>query len=93
MLCAYFDPGPGSLLVQALAAGSAGGYVLLCWLWQKYRHSPRSFPKPETGTVASSWEVAPDAPSRHAGELASGLNQAASSGGDPARATGTSARR
>jgi hypothetical protein len=37
MTLAYFDPGPGSLLVQAIAAGSAGLVVLLRFLWQSYR--------------------------------------------------------
>lgn len=39
MVIAYFDPGPGSLLVQAIAAGSAGLVVFLRYLWQKYRVS------------------------------------------------------
>ncbi|MBS0263149.1 MAG: hypothetical protein JSS02_14490 [Planctomycetes bacterium] len=35
-LLAYFDPGAGSLLVQALAGGAAGLLVFGKYLWDTY---------------------------------------------------------
>ena len=34
-LLAYFDPGPGSLLMQALLGGAAGFLVLARYLWDR----------------------------------------------------------
>ena len=33
MLLAYFDPGSGSLLLQAVVGGAAGLFVLVKYLW------------------------------------------------------------
>ena len=36
LILGYFDPGPGSLLVQALAGGTAGLLVFGRYLWDTY---------------------------------------------------------
>lgn len=36
LILGYFDPGPGSLLVQALAGGAAGLLVFGKYLWDTY---------------------------------------------------------
>ncbi|HLJ11820.1 MAG TPA: hypothetical protein VKU82_11560 [Planctomycetaceae bacterium] len=33
MILAYFDPGSGSLLLQAIVGGAAGLFVLVKYLW------------------------------------------------------------
>ncbi len=33
IVVAYFDPGSGSILLQALVGGSAGFFVFIKWLW------------------------------------------------------------
>lgn len=40
-LLAYFDPGSGSLLLQALVGGGAGVFVLARYLWETLVRSPR----------------------------------------------------
>ena len=40
-LLAYFDPGSGSLLVQAIAGGTAGLFVLARYLWESTRFNLR----------------------------------------------------
>ena len=40
VVLAYFDPGPGSLLLQVIVGGSAGLLVLGKYLWEKYSRRP-----------------------------------------------------
>jgi hypothetical protein len=40
-LLAYFDPGAGSLLLQALLGGSGGLVVLLRYLWLQMKLTAR----------------------------------------------------
>jgi hypothetical protein len=41
-LLAYFDPGPGSLLVQSIVGGTAGLIVFGKYLWNSARGNLRS---------------------------------------------------
>jgi hypothetical protein len=41
-ILAYFDPGAGSLLLQALVGGGAGLLVFAKYLWESYGPSLRA---------------------------------------------------
>lgn len=49
-ILAYFDPGPGSLLVQALVGGTAGLIVFGKYLWNSARGNFRSHNRKTPGT-------------------------------------------
>jgi hypothetical protein len=58
LILAYFDPGSGSLLVQALAGGAAGLLVFGKYLWDTYaprfgRLGKRQNAGTETATLAA----------------------------------------
>lgn len=63
MILAYFDPGPGSLLVQAIVAGFAGLAVFGKYLWNSMADKFRPVGKkpdaaePKTLSAASSGEI------------------------------------
>jgi len=54
---AYFDPGPGSLLVQALVGGTAGILVFGRYLWNsasaKFRGPVHSQSQPELTSISA----------------------------------------
>jgi hypothetical protein len=49
-IIAYFDPGPGSLLVQSIVGGTAGLIVFGRYLWNSARGNLRSHNRKATGT-------------------------------------------
>jgi hypothetical protein len=49
-ILAYFDPGPGSLLVQSIVGGTAGLIVFGKYLWNSARGSLRSHNRKTPGT-------------------------------------------
>ena len=63
LLLAYFDPGPGSLLMQALVGGTAGLIVFGRYLWNtalmRSNRPQLNLPgtKPQPCTVESSAEI------------------------------------
>jgi hypothetical protein len=50
---AYFDPGSGSLLVQALVGGAAGVFVFAKYLWETVRSHDRRRWKPAPVPIAA----------------------------------------
>ena len=65
-IIAYFDPGPGSLVMQALVGGTAGLLVFGKYLWSsasaRWRNSGRNDTSPELVSVSadSSGEIPND---------------------------------
>lgn len=55
LVLAYFDPGPGSLLLQAIVGGGAGLIVFGKYVWNSLRNrkSPPQPANPETFEASS----------------------------------------